>query len=249
MNASSEKFTTKASSCGIRCLDQIERALVDGRPFLRHRSGVIDHQRNRDGKVGVLKADDVLLHAIFENREVLFLQILDQLVAIQHRRVEHHFFHIGVQNETAALLAHAFACIGAQRWRCRASAPGRGPPRAAKLAQADWAFVALKAREPLRLEDTARSALLQWSIVAGASMNSKRRQPLGWIQLYLHFTPLAVAVHVPWACIRSRTDCATRSKSSPQCRSSPTGHRPGTCARRSPRIAHSATAGRCALRE
>src|SRR5579864_2124721 len=45
------------------------------------------------------------------------------------------------------------------------------------------------------LRSTAAIALLQWSIVARASMNSKWRQSLGWIQLYLNFTPLAVAVH------------------------------------------------------
>src|SRR3954469_19441013 len=39
----------------------------------------------------------------------------------------------------------------------------------------------------------ATSALLQWSIVARASMDSKWWQPLWWIQLYLYFTPLAVA--------------------------------------------------------
>src|SRR6185437_895289 len=43
----------------------------------------------------------------------------------------------------------------------------------------------------------ARSALLQWRIVARACMYGERRQPLWWIELHLHFTPLAVPVEVP----------------------------------------------------
>ena len=58
MNASSEKFTTKASSCGFEAWIKIERALVYRRPLAVHRSGVVDDQPDRDGKIGVLKADE-----------------------------------------------------------------------------------------------------------------------------------------------------------------------------------------------
>ena len=39
--------------------DQVQRALVHRRPLARHRAGVVHHQRNRNRKVGVLKADQI----------------------------------------------------------------------------------------------------------------------------------------------------------------------------------------------
>jgi len=51
----------------------------------------------------VLKADDGLSDSIFKNLKVFFLQVEYQLVAFQHRRIQHHLLHVGVQNVAAVL--------------------------------------------------------------------------------------------------------------------------------------------------
>ena len=72
----------------------------------------------------MLKADELLLDAVFEDLKVLFLQILDQAVAVEHGAVEHHLFNVGVQNVALALFCAAAAAAGASH---PASAPGPGP--------------------------------------------------------------------------------------------------------------------------
>ena len=85
MKASSEKFTTKASSCGFEASIRSSALLFTEGRFFVHRSGVVDDQRDRNRQIGVLKADDVLLDAVFKNLKVILLQVLDQLRAVEHR--------------------------------------------------------------------------------------------------------------------------------------------------------------------
>ena len=107
-------------------LDQIERALVHRRALARHGAGVVDHQADGDGQIGVLEADEGLLDAVLEDLEVVFGQVLDQAVAVEHRGVEHHFFHVGAQHVALALFAQRTG-ESERAARHRASAPGRGP--------------------------------------------------------------------------------------------------------------------------
>src|SRR5208337_3119704 len=46
------------------------------------------------------------------------------------------------------------------------------------------------------MKSAAKTALLQWRIVPGTSINGERRQSRRRIHLHLHFTPLAVAGQV-----------------------------------------------------
>ena len=93
----------------------------------------------------MLKADDGLLDAVLENGEVIFGQILDQAVAVEHGGIEDNFFHILAKDVAAAFLADF---VGRGRGRGHpASAPGRGPrtgmePAAARTLPG-WAFFAL----------------------------------------------------------------------------------------------------------
>src|SRR5208282_5241735 len=47
------------------------------------------------------------------------------------------------------------------------------------------------------MKSAAKTALLQWRIVPGTSINGERRQSWWRIHLHLHFTPLAVAGQIP----------------------------------------------------
>ena len=109
---------------GVGGLDQVEGALVHRGALAAHGAGVVHHQRNGDRKVGVLEADERLPDAVLEDLEVFLLQVRDHAVAVEHRAVERHLFHVGVQNVALALFAQSRET---QTARHPASAPGRGP--------------------------------------------------------------------------------------------------------------------------
>ena len=60
----------------------------------------------------MLEAEQVLLEAVFEDFELVFLEVLDDLAfAVQDGDVEGDFFDVGVDDESAALLGYV-ACGG-----------------------------------------------------------------------------------------------------------------------------------------
>ena len=105
MKASSEKLTTKASSCGFEAWIRSSALLLTEGRLRSHGPGVVDHQAHGDGKIGVLEADDVLLDPVFVDLKIVFGQVLNQLRAVEHGGVEHHFFDVGVEQVALAFLA------------------------------------------------------------------------------------------------------------------------------------------------
>ena len=81
---------------GVGGQDQVERGFVDRGALFVHGAGVVDDQTDGDGDVGVLEAEQVLLDAVFENLEVVFLEVLDDLTfVVEHGDVEGDFFDFG----------------------------------------------------------------------------------------------------------------------------------------------------------
>ena len=251
INASSEKFTTNASSCGFDACNQVQRALVHRRPLPVHRSRVVDHQRNRNRQIGVLKADDVLLDAVLKDLKVVLLQVLDQLVAVQHRAVQHHLFHVGAQHVAFALLAqrpgpglgrqhvrrtHRIAVLGQRRRLRRHSLlprPARCSLRRRRLDSLAWFVPAASERRTgqqsreNRVIAKAHSSPYVHKPSAVAAPEEDSPSP----SLYATCRPGSG----PSAGSRSHTGSAARLKSSPQCRPSRRYRPPGTAVRRSRR--------------
>ena len=103
MKASSEKFTTKASSCGFEASIRSSALLFTAGRFFDIEPELSTTSADRNRQIGVLKADDVLLHAVFENLKVLLASAsAPTAVAFQHRGIQHHLFHVGAQNVSFA---------------------------------------------------------------------------------------------------------------------------------------------------
>jgi len=103
----------------IRSLNQVQGTFVHRRTLARHGPRVIHHQCNRNRQIRVLEADERLLDAIFQNLKIVFLQVRNQLVALEHGAVEHDFFHIRMQNVAFPLFVHG-------RWERRGRFAVRG---------------------------------------------------------------------------------------------------------------------------
>ena len=85
MKASSEKFTTKASSWGFEAWIRSSALLFTEGRLRDMEPELSTTRRNGDRKVGVLKADERLLDAVLEDLKVVLLQVRDQLVAVRAR--------------------------------------------------------------------------------------------------------------------------------------------------------------------
>ena len=98
----------------VRSLHQVEGCFIHSLPLGAHGAGVVHQDRQRDGKILVLKRSDGLLYAVLGNLEVVLLQVLDQVsVIVDYGRRQNHFFYIARQGELTPFAATDLTCTAA----------------------------------------------------------------------------------------------------------------------------------------
>ena len=206
------KIYNKRFVFGVRSVNQIESGLVYRGPLLVHGTGVIDDQGDRDRDVLVLEAEKILSDIVFEDLEIFLFQILNEFAgAIEDGDVERDFLDVAAEDEPGRLLDHAlvgssrggFGVGRADRVVIRTERTGRGLPgsslgRGLLYERVDWHVheCDTPGRGRARQRGSERSfKLVKRRIVTGTGMDGEGRQALRRHQLYLHFTPLTVALH------------------------------------------------------
>src|SRR3954469_6930396 len=104
---------------GIAGSDQIQSRLVDGVALLSHRSGVIDHNTNRNREIFLMEVSDFLRLVVLKYREVSLVEIIDQVIpVIDDRGVQRHFTRLSAEYKTTVLAAdRCLTLISRPGWR------------------------------------------------------------------------------------------------------------------------------------
>ena len=84
---------------------QVKGGLIYFGALFPHRAGIIDHNSHGDGDINVMEGDDVLRLAVFVDGESVLVEVGDDSLAIvNHRRVQHDFVHVFLEDEDTLIV-------------------------------------------------------------------------------------------------------------------------------------------------
>src|SRR5271165_586529 len=202
MNASSEKFTTKASSCGFEASTRSTALL-----FTAGRFRAMDPELSTTNAIETGKSVcwKLMMFCFTPSSKTWKLSFCRSCTRCPP---ESRTVAFSDTSSTSARSRNWLPSFSMGLFRGRGASPSGERTGSRSMVSAgacpDVACVGVFCAESESTAATNRnkkiapawSALLQWRIVARACMDSQRRQTLRWIQFHLYFTPLAVAVQV-----------------------------------------------------